>query len=53
MTVGFNDSNYTVSEGDGSVNVCVHVTLQQERSIADGAELNLAFITQSGTAQGE
>ena len=50
MTVGFNASDYTVSEGDGSGMVCV--TLQG--SIGDGAELYLTVSTQEvpGSAQG-
>lgn len=50
ITVGFNDDNYTVTEGEGSVSVCVHV---QQGRLADGVELNLGFITENGTAQGE
>jgi hypothetical protein len=49
VTVGFNASDYTVSEGDGSGMVCV--TLQG--SIGDGAELYLTVSTQEvpGSAQ--
>ena len=50
MSVGFNISKYTVSEDEGSVQVCVTL---QEGSIANGTELNLEIFTQSETAQGE
>lgn len=49
MSVGFSASEYTVSEGEGSVNVCVTL---QNGSIADTAELNLVITTQNGSAQG-
>ena len=51
VTVGFNASEYTVSEGNGSIVVCV--TLQG--SIGDGTELPVTVNTQEvlGSAQGK
>ena len=51
VTVGFNDSKFTISEGDGSIVVCV--TLQG--SIGDGAEIPVTVNTQEvlGSAQGK
>ena len=52
LQVGFNNTDYTVREEDGSVSVCITV---QEGNISDGVELHLGLSTQQvhGSAQGK
>lgn len=50
MSIGFNVSEYTVSESEGSVNVCVTV---QQGAMDDNVELNMMVGSESGSAQGE
>ena len=49
VVVGFDTSIYTVSEGDGQVELCVNITVPREQDIGT-VTFNLTVETQNGSA---